>query len=82
MTAKTKRTKDIPLPLDASIPERYIPDRNIRLQLYRRLATIRTLEEVETLGQEFHDRFGAPHGASSGTNASVTSGKASGGTNG
>lgn len=40
------------------IPETYIGDLNLRLQLYRRLAELRTAVEVEEMGVELIDRFG------------------------
>jgi len=49
-------TIDIPLP--AVIPDDYIADRTLRLQLYRRLAELRSLDELETIDAELHDRFG------------------------
>ena len=48
----------IDLPLKAHIPEEYIPDLNIRLSLYQRLAKLERVEQVEAIGQEFSDRFG------------------------
>jgi len=49
---------NVDLPLPVNIPASYVPDRNSRLRLYRRLADMRTLVEVEALSEEFHDRFG------------------------
>lgn len=48
----------IDLPLPSAIPPDYIPDRNLRLQLYRRMAEVRTLEGIESLIEELSDRFG------------------------
>ena len=50
----------IDLPLPAYIPEEYVADLNTRLSLYRRLAEIKSVEQVEGLAQEFSDRFGTP----------------------
>ncbi len=50
-------TVDLPLP--AALPEEYVPDRGLRLRLYRRMAEIQTEEELAALRQEFQDRFGA-----------------------
>jgi transcription-repair coupling factor (superfamily II helicase) len=47
---------DLPLPIN--IPASYVPDRETRLRLYRRLADLRRLDEVDTLSEEFVDRFG------------------------
>ena len=48
----------IDLPLPAMIPDDYIADRDLRLQLYRRLAQLRSLDELETIDAELRDRFG------------------------
>jgi len=49
---------NIDLPLPSYIPENYVPDPFLRLQLYRRLASLRTPEEVEEVRAELEDRFG------------------------
>jgi transcription-repair coupling factor (superfamily II helicase) len=36
----------------------YIPDQDLRLRLYRRIADLRDETEIETLASEFKDRFG------------------------
>ena len=41
-----------------TIPEDYVQDLSLRLNLYRRLSTIDTDEEIETMGAELIDRFG------------------------
>ena len=48
------------LPLTARIPEEYVPDIETRLGLYQKLVKLETIAQVETLAQEFIDRFGAP----------------------
>jgi len=48
----------INLPLAVSLPEDYVPDERLRLQLYRRLAGLSTLVEVDDMAQELEDRFG------------------------
>jgi transcription-repair coupling factor (superfamily II helicase) len=48
----------IDLPLEISIPESYIPDKDLRLKLYRRLADSHTQDEIKILKEEFNDRFG------------------------
>jgi transcription-repair coupling factor (superfamily II helicase) len=40
------------------LPEEYIPNLNARLSLYRRLAKIGCIEEIEDVSQELKDRFG------------------------
>jgi transcription-repair coupling factor (superfamily II helicase) len=49
---------NIDLPMLISIPPDYIPDKDMRLRLYRRLADLHTLDEIEALKEEFLDRFG------------------------
>ncbi|MBM3144730.1 MAG: transcription-repair coupling factor [Chloroflexi bacterium] len=48
----------VDLPLDTTIPSHYVPDLDMRLTLYRRIADAQTLEEVDALAEEFQDRFG------------------------
>ncbi len=50
----------VDLPLAISIPADYISDKTMRLRLYRRLADLQTLTEVDNLADEFSDRFGPP----------------------
>jgi transcription-repair coupling factor (superfamily II helicase) len=40
------------------IPETYVPDLNVRMALYRRLATIEDQGEIERFAAELIDRFG------------------------
>ncbi|HUO98347.1 MAG TPA: transcription-repair coupling factor [Rhizomicrobium sp.] len=40
------------------IPESYVPDLNVRMALYRRLAGIETREEIDRFAAELIDRFG------------------------
>ncbi|MGB6118856.1 MAG: TRCF domain-containing protein, partial [Mesorhizobium sp.] len=40
------------------IPESYVPDLQLRLALYRRLADLETAEEIDGFGAELIDRFG------------------------
>jgi transcription-repair coupling factor (superfamily II helicase) len=47
------------LPLKAYIPDEYIADVETRLSLYQRLSRVDKLEQIETLKDEFGDRFGA-----------------------
>jgi transcription-repair coupling factor (superfamily II helicase) len=48
----------ITLPLDASLPAAYIADDPLRLRLYRRLAGMTTIDEVDEIRAELEDRFG------------------------
>jgi len=42
------------------IPEDYVPDLDVRLGLYRRLADLESRAELEGFAAELHDRFGRP----------------------
>ena len=48
----------ITLPLDASLPADYILDDSLRLRLYRRLAGLSTVDEIDETRAELEDRFG------------------------
>ncbi len=49
---------NVDLPLAIGIPEAYVPDTNLRLRLYRRLADLTDEAALEALAAEFTDRFG------------------------
>jgi transcription-repair coupling factor (superfamily II helicase) len=49
---------NVDLPLAVGIPGEYIPDQDLRLRLYRRIADLRDETEVEALASEFKDRLG------------------------
>jgi len=49
----------IDLPLQAFIPEDYVPDLTTRLSLYQSLAKLKEPDQIEAMAQEFSDRFGA-----------------------
>jgi transcription-repair coupling factor (superfamily II helicase) len=51
-------TVDLPLPI--GIPKSYIPNQDLRLRLYRRLAGLRDEAGLDAFGAEFSDRFGSP----------------------
>jgi transcription-repair coupling factor (superfamily II helicase) len=48
----------VDLPLSIGIPMEYISDQNLRLRIYRRIADTLSSEEVDSLEEEFLDRFG------------------------
>jgi len=58
IASEAKQSPSIALPLTAYIPEEYVPNLNTRLSLYRRLASIERIEELEDITQELRDRFG------------------------
>jgi len=49
---------NVDLPLAVGIPADYIPDDELRLRLYRRIADLRDETEIDALVSEFRDRFG------------------------
>ncbi len=49
---------NVELPLSTGIPVDYVPDQDTRLKLYRRLADIQNEKDLETISDEFVDRFG------------------------
>jgi transcription-repair coupling factor (superfamily II helicase) len=51
---------NVEIPLPTAIPSDYVPDKKTRLGLYRRMADIRSLVELDALKDEFNDRFGPP----------------------
>ncbi|QXC61013.1 transcription-repair coupling factor [Aquihabitans sp. G128] len=46
------------LPLDANLSADYVPKEELRLEAYRRLAEVRTDQEVDDIRAEWEDRFG------------------------
>jgi len=48
----------VDLPVKARIPESYVEDLDVRLELYQRLSKLTTREEVESMCSELIDRFG------------------------
>jgi transcription-repair coupling factor (superfamily II helicase) len=48
----------VELPVEAYIPEDYMPDANQKVELYRRIASLKRLEDVPDLEEELVDRFG------------------------
>ena len=49
----------VDLPQTIGIPTAYVSNQSIRLQLYRRIADMENLTEVDALEEEFEDRFGS-----------------------
>jgi transcription-repair coupling factor (superfamily II helicase) len=50
----------VDLPIEAVIPGAYVPDERQRISLYRRLAAVKSEEELGAVEEEIRDRFGAP----------------------
>jgi transcription-repair coupling factor (superfamily II helicase) len=57
---KTTVDVDVDLPLESYIPRNYVPDMRLKIDLYRRLARVATLDELADLRTELVDRFGPP----------------------
>jgi transcription-repair coupling factor (superfamily II helicase) len=50
----------IELPIDAHIPHDYVPSERLRLEMYKRLAEVRSDEDVTAIREELLDRYGEP----------------------
>jgi transcription-repair coupling factor (superfamily II helicase) len=48
----------VDLPLAAALPEDYVPDQDLRLRLYRRMAEMGSEQDLAALRKELEDRFG------------------------
>ncbi|HZT95574.1 MAG TPA: TRCF domain-containing protein, partial [Chloroflexota bacterium] len=48
----------IDLPFDMLIPDAYVPDQRERLALYRKVARLESVDQIEPLKEELRDRFG------------------------
>ncbi|MGC8874884.1 MAG: transcription-repair coupling factor, partial [Chloroflexia bacterium] len=48
------------LPLEAYLPADYVPEPEVRLHVYRRMADVRTTRQVQEMARELRDRFGEP----------------------
>ncbi|HLQ04139.1 MAG TPA: transcription-repair coupling factor, partial [Verrucomicrobiae bacterium] len=50
----------VDLALSTAIPDEYVPSRQRKLELYRRIAELRALEDLSALRDELRDRYGPP----------------------
>ncbi|MBM7516063.1 transcription-repair coupling factor [Nocardioides nitrophenolicus] len=50
----------IELPVEAHLPHDYIPSERLRLEMYKRLAEVRTDADVDEIAAELDDRYGEP----------------------
>ncbi len=48
----------VDITIDAHLPDSYVPSEDLRLEAYRRLATVRTTAELNDIEREWRDRFG------------------------
>jgi transcription-repair coupling factor (superfamily II helicase) len=53
-------TPELNLGVAGSLPETWIPEPEVRINLHARLARATSSEEIEALAEEIEDRFGAP----------------------
>jgi len=58
LSAPLAPSVSIDLPLPAFIPSDYVPHPPLRLRLYRRMAGLVSLHDIEDMEQELQDRFG------------------------
>jgi transcription-repair coupling factor (superfamily II helicase) len=49
----------VELPINAHLSTEYVPGERLRLDLYRRLADVKSVEDVDSIESELLDRFGA-----------------------
>ncbi len=57
-SAAIRMAVSVDLPIAVGIPAVYVPDQNLRLSLYRRLADLQNESDVQIMADEFSDRFG------------------------
>ena len=50
----------IELPVDAHLPHEYVPGERLRLEAYKKLATVQDLEALAEIEAELKDRYGTP----------------------
>src|SRR5690606_38999257 len=55
---KSEWSPTISLGMPVAIPEHYVPDLQVRMQLYRRLGDLTDAREIDAAGAELIDRFG------------------------
>jgi transcription-repair coupling factor (superfamily II helicase) len=55
---KNEWSPQISLGMPVMIPEHYVPDLQVRMQLYRRLGDLADAREIDSAGAELIDRFG------------------------
>jgi transcription-repair coupling factor (superfamily II helicase) len=58
--AEPEREVKIELPVEAHLPHDYVPSERLRLEMYKRLADVRSLDDVTELRDELVDRYGEP----------------------
>ncbi|HEV7290777.1 MAG TPA: transcription-repair coupling factor [Devosia sp.] len=56
---KNEWSPQISLGMPVMIPEQYVPDLQLRMQLYRRLGDLTDIRDIDAAGAELIDRFGS-----------------------
>src|SRR5690606_5006186 len=54
------REVKIELPIEAHLPHDYVSSERLRLEMYKRLAGVRAMSDVDELRDELVDRYGEP----------------------
>ena len=49
---------EVALPIETYLPSTYIPDGRPKIEMYRKLSSVSSLEQLAELKEEFRDRFG------------------------
>lgn len=58
MPPKLSTHVDIDLPIEAFLPNDYVPDKRHKIDIYRRLSRIESFDQIEQIRNELRDRFG------------------------
>ncbi|WP_456695337.1 transcription-repair coupling factor [Aeromicrobium sp. P5_D10] len=58
--AEPEREVKIELPIEAHLPHDYVGSERLRLEIYKRLADVRALADVDEIRAELVDRYGEP----------------------
>jgi transcription-repair coupling factor (superfamily II helicase) len=58
--AEPEKDVSVELPIEAHLPHDYVPSERLRLEMYKRLAAVRTTADVDALRAELIDRYGKP----------------------
>jgi transcription-repair coupling factor (superfamily II helicase) len=58
--SEPERDVTVELPIEAHLPLDYVSSERLRLEMYKHLAAVRTLEDVAALRAEMVDRYGEP----------------------
>ena len=62
-SGEVEREVKIELPIDAHLPHDYVPSERLRLEMYKRLAAVRSDAQVLEVRDELVDRYGEPPAA-------------------